>query len=230
MKFSVIIPTFNEGPQISSSLRRLREISKTSPIEIILVDGGSDDDTVEMAKDWVDELLVLDAPNRGAQLHAGAQKATGDLLFFLRADAQPPGNWQQALEHFWLAGKSKKTAATVFRVDYGSSFPYRLASAMENFSAGVRGYPSGDHGFCTTPEIYRESGGFPPYASMEDLVFVDRLNSLGRIVLLKESIWPAARRMRSAGPLTSTLYQYWQELCFRLGASPDYLYKQSLTE
>jgi len=223
MKFSVIIAAHNEGAQISSSLRRLREISQAGPMEIILVDGGSDDDTVEQARDWVDELIVLDKPNRGAQLHAGAQKASGDLLFFLRADAQPPGNWQQALEHFWLAEKHKKIAATVFGVDYGSGAAYRLAASLANFSAKHFGCPSGDNGFCTSPQNYRESGGFPPYAVMEDVVFAQRLSRLGGIAVLEDRIWSAARRMHGVGPVRSLFYGYWQRLCFKLGASPEYL-------
>ena len=98
MKFSVIIPAWNEGAQIAHGLRRLREISDSAFMELIVVDGGSTDKTAELAGKWADVVEVLPAPNRGAQLHAGAKRATGDLLFFLHADAQPPGNWQERLE------------------------------------------------------------------------------------------------------------------------------------
>ncbi len=225
MKFSVIVATWNEGSQIGSALKRLRHISQQSPMEIIVVDGHSDDQTVEEAKPWADQVIVLDEPNRGRQFDEGARKATGDLLLFLRADAQPPGNWQQALEHFWLMPHPHKVAATVFTIDYGVSLPFRVASFLSNASARWRGRAGGDHGLCTTPEIYKESGGFPPFHYMDDFALCDRLGKLGDLVVLKERIWPAARRMHRRGVLRSAVYHLWLDLRYKLGASPEALWR-----
>ncbi len=225
MKFSVVIAAWNEGAQIGSALRRLRQISQQNQLEIILVDGRSDDDTALQARDWADQVIVHDRPNRGAQLHAGAQRASGDLLFFLRADAQPPGSWQQVLEHFWLSRQAKKTAATAFSVDLGLSPSLRLASALANASARWRGLPGGDHGLCVTPQTYRESGGFPPIPILEDLVFCERLSRLGRIVILEERIRPAARRLHRTGLLRSAASHLWLGARYRLGADPEDLWK-----
>ena len=226
MKFSVVIATWNEGAQIASALKRLRHISQNSPMEIIVVDGGSVDGTPQLASESADHVLALEHPNRGLQLDAGAKKATGDLLFFLRPDAQPPGNWQQALERFWLSGHKTKVAATAFSVGYGSSFPLRLAARWANVNASWRGAVSGDQGLCTTPEFYREAGGFPPYAYREDFVFCRRLARLGKILLLKERIWSAGRRMHRSGVLSSALHDAWLTLRFKLGASPDDLWRR----
>lgn len=225
MKFSVIIATWNEGAQIASALKRLRQISQASPMEILVADGRSTDNTVEEARPWADQILVLEAPNRGRQLDAGARLASGDLLFFLVADAQPPGNWQQALEHFWLAAHSEKVAATAFTVEYGASLSLRLAAGLSNASVRLRGLASSDHGLCTTPQIYRESGGYPSFAYREDVAFCERLGRLGRVALLKERIWPAARRMRRAGAVSCALQHAWLTLRFKLGASPDDLWR-----
>jgi glycosyltransferase involved in cell wall biosynthesis len=225
VKFSVVIATWNEGAQIGSSLKRLRQVSQHNPLEIIVVDGGSDDKTVELAREWADQVLALGAPNRGRQLDEGAKKATGDLLFFLRADAQPPGNWQQALEHFWLASHPHKVAATAFTVDYGASPSLRLASRLSNAAVSWRGSAAGEHGLCTTPEIYKDSGGYPPFAFHEDRTFCDRLKRVGRIVLLPERIWPAGRRMHRRGALRSAALDAWLSLRFKLGASPDDLWR-----
>lgn len=224
MKFSVVVAAWNEGAQIGSALKRLRHISQDSPMEIIVVDGGSDDDTAAQARDWADTVLVLDAPNRGAQFDAGAKKATGDLLFFLRADSQPPAAWQSALEHFWLSRRSEGTSATCFSVDYGSTWAFRAASMLSNVRARV-GHAGGDHGLCTTPEHYRRAGGFPDFAYMEDEAFCARLLKQGRIVLLPERIWPAARRMHQIGALRAELGKCWLGLRYRLGASPDSLFR-----
>ena len=227
MKFSVIVAAHNEGPQIASALKRLRQISKTSPMELIVVDGGSDDGTVAAANDWADSVLRLDTTNRGAQWDAGAKAATGDLLFFLRADSQPPGNWQQALEYFWLATKIDGVAAVGFSVDYGDEAGLRLLSAWSN--ARVRGGMIGaDHGVCTTPEIYKAAGGFPPFPALEDLEFSRRLAAHGRIHLLRDVIHAAARRLRSQGPMRYAVRRLWLEGRYKLGAKPEDLFRTSL--
>ncbi|OGS36474.1 MAG: hypothetical protein A2506_11045 [Elusimicrobia bacterium RIFOXYD12_FULL_66_9] len=225
MKFSVIVAAHNEGPQIASSLKRLRQISKTSPVEIILVDGDSDDDTVACAREWADEIVVHDNSNRGAQWDAGARKATGDHLFFLRADVHPPGNWQQALERFWLLNEAERFSAAVFSVDYGSELGLRALSMWSN--ARVRaGVAAADHGLCTTPEIYKASGGYPSFCELEDFEFSRRLGRLGRIVLLPERVHAAARRLRAQGPLTYALSRVWKETRYKMGASPEALFGQ----
>lgn len=220
MKFSVIVAAHNEGPQIGSSLKRLRQISQTSPMEVIVVDGGSDDGTIDAAREWADEVFAHPRANRGAQWHAGAEKATGDLLFFLRADSQPPGNWQQALEHFWLATPLARLAATAFSVEYGSSFGLRALSAWSN--GRVRqGLVSSDHGICTTPDIYRSTGGFPEFPVLEDLEFSRRLAVKGRIALLPERLRPAARHVHSIGPLSYLARRAWIETRYKMGAKPE---------
>jgi glycosyltransferase involved in cell wall biosynthesis len=223
LKFSVIVAAHNEGPQIGSSLKRLRQISQTSPMEIIVVDGGSDDGTLDAAREWADEVLDLGKPNRGAQWHAGAEKATGDLFFFLRADAQPPGNWQQALEHFWLAMPASGVAATAFSVAYGAGAGLTALSLWSN--ARVRsGLASSDHGLCTTPEIYKAVGGFPGVPVLEDLEFSRCLAVRGRIALLPERLRPAARHVHSIGPFAYIARRLWLETRYKMGATPEALY------
>ena len=223
MKFSVVIAARNEGPQIASGLKRLRQISSTSPMELIVVDGGSDDGTADAARDWADTVLALDVPNRGAQWDAGARKATGDLLFFLRADAQPPVNWQQALEHFWLTSPVERVAAVAFSVDYGGGFGLRALSAWSN-SRVRRGVVGADHGVCTTPEVYAAVGGFPPFPELEDYEFSRRLSARGRIARLPEVTHAAARRIRSQGPFGYLARRLWVEGRYRFGAAPETLF------
>lgn len=226
MRFSVIVPTWNEGPQIGASLKRLREISDETHMEVILVDGGSTDKTVEAARDWVDQVRVLEKPNRGAQLHAGAKLATGDLLFFLHADTQPPGNWQERLEKFWLKHHEEPLAATVFTVDYGTRLPYRLVAYGQNLRASLFGLAYGDQGFCVSADSYAKSGGFPEIPLMEDVEFCKRLRKVGKIVLLPERIRPAARRLRRRGALANSLFNQWILLRYMAGADPSRLWER----
>ncbi len=223
MKFSVVVAARNEGAQIVSALKRLRHISRASPMELIVVDGGSDDGTAAAAQSWADAVLTLETPNRGAQWDAGARKATGDLLLFLRADAQPPADWQQALERFWLTGPVAGVAAAAFSVDYGAGLSLRALSAWSNARVR-RGIVGADHGLCTTPETYAASGGYPHLRELEDYEFSRRLSARGRIARLPEVTHAAARRLRAQGPLTYAARRLWAETRYRFGAAPETLF------
>ncbi len=222
MKFSVVVAARNEGAQIVSALKRLRHISRASPMELIVVDGASDDGTADAAREWADGVVELESANRGAQWDAGARRAGGDLLFFLRADSQPPADWQQALERFWLTAASG-AAAAAFRVDYGSGAGPRLLSAWSNARAR-RGVIGADHGLCVTPEAYAASGGYPHFAELEDFEFSRRLSRRGRVVLLPQVTHAAARRARAQGALSYIARRVWAEARYRFGAEPGRLF------
>lgn len=213
MKFSVVVAARNEGSQIAAALKRLRHISQTSPMELFVVDGASDDATAEIARDWADEVIEHPSADRGALWNAGAAKATGELFFFLRADAHPPDQWQQVLERFWLSTPVEQAAATAFSVDYGADWPMRALSAWSNARAR-RGVVTADHGLCTTPEVFKAVGGFPE-GPLEDYGFSRRLSARGRIALLPERIRPAARRIHADGALKYALGRVWGELSYR---------------
>lgn len=226
MKFSVVMPCWNEGPALAHSLKRLREISDNSALEIVVVDGGSADATAAAARPWADKVLVLDKPNRGAQLHAGARAASGDLLFFLHADTQPPQRWQACLEKYWLTRHGSPPAATVFSVDYGGPLAYRAIAAAQNLRARWFQVGYGDQGLCTTAETYARSGGYPEIPLMEDVEFCRRLRGLGAIALLPEPIWPSARRLRARGALRNALFNHWVALRYKMGADPQELWRE----
>jgi glycosyltransferase involved in cell wall biosynthesis len=211
VKFSVIVAARNESAQIGAALKRLRAISHDSPMEVIVVDGGSDDRTVSAVGEWADKVVELHTPHRAAQWNAGAKEATGDLLFFLPADAHPPDRWQQVLEHTWLATAMDKVAATAFSVDYGVSMPLKILAAWSNARVG-RGVATSDHGLCTTPEIFKSVGGFPDVAKLEDHAFCKRLATRGRIVLLPDRIRPASRRIHADGAMRYAVGRVWSEL------------------
>lgn len=224
MNISVIIATWNEAFHIGSSLKRLRQISAQGPLEVIVVDGHSDDDTAARAREWADSVLVHERTNFGEQLHIGAQKASGELFLFMRGDAQLSGNWQQALEHFWLTPDLRGVAATAFTVDFGSSRSLRLASFLSNTSVRWRGIAGLQHGLCTTSDIYGYSGGFPPLPCLEDHAFCVQLRRQGRIVMLPERIWPSANQLHRQGVLGCAWERLWLELRFKLGVSPEELW------
>ena len=230
MKFSVVIATYNEAFHIASSLKRLRQISTQGALEVIVVDGRSDDDTAAQARPWADQVLRHERPNCGEQLHLGAQKATGSLLLFLPGDAQLPGNWQQALERTWLDPALQGVAATAFTAEFGSGALVRLASLLSNAEVRLLGRAGLYHGLCTTDELYRRSGGFPPLPCLAEQGFCARLRQLGRVALLPEHIHPSASRLHRYGVLGCAARRLWRELRFKLGAPPEELWRSGLGE
>jgi hypothetical protein len=145
------------------------------------------------------------------------------MLLFLRADAQLPGNWQQALEHFWLSPELGRVAATVFAVQFGASRSFRLASWLVNAEARWRGQADLRHGLCTTADIYRYSGGFPPVPCLEGRAFCERLRPFGRIAVLPERVWPSASGLYRFGFLGCLRRRLALELRLKLGATPERL-------
>src|SRR5947209_6922056 len=93
MSISIIIPTFNEAGCIATTIRSLRA---QAPAEIIVVDGGSSDDTIRAASEA--DAVLTSAPERARQMNAGAQSARGEVLLFLHADCRPGPGALRAME------------------------------------------------------------------------------------------------------------------------------------
>lgn len=226
MKFSIIIPTWNEGRQIGATLKRLRGTSDRQRTEIIVVDGGSKDETIESARESADKVIPLGGTNRGAQMIRGAAAASGDLLLFLHADAQLPGDWQNVLEKFWSGEKAANSSAVVFSVHYGGGLAYALAAMGTNIRVSLSQIAYGESSLCTPRKIYDAAGGFPDYPMMDDVTLCKRLKKHGRVVRLQEKIRPAARYLRRVGPIRSGLRNFVARLRFALGESPESLFRR----
>ena len=214
MKFSIIIPAHNEAFHIIPALKRLRQISPAGSVEIIVADGGSDDGTAAQAQKWADHVLSQERPNRGEQLHRGAQKASGNYLFFLCAGSQLPCGWRMSLERFWLAPRHDNASAAVFRADFGSSLAGRIAARLCNASARWRGRAFLEQGLCVPAETYRRSGGFPPLERLEDFALCGRLRPLGRIFLLPDTMRASAGALQRQGLLGALARRLCRELVF----------------
>lgn len=187
-EFSVIIPTLNEASEIGRTLAALR--SSAEPVEIIVVDGGSSDRTVEIARDF--EATVIVAPRgRGSQLHAGTSIATGDVLWFLHADSIPPVDAFAAIRS---AFEDRNSVAGNFALRfYGHGGAARF---MTWFYPQIRriGLIYGDSGIFVRRETYERIGGFKPLPLFEDLEFVGRLKKVGGLVHLQSELVTSSRR------------------------------------
>ncbi|MBY0505553.1 MAG: TIGR04283 family arsenosugar biosynthesis glycosyltransferase [Bryobacteraceae bacterium] len=179
MRLSVIIPTWNEAEQLPRLLAALQDC------EVIVADGGSTDGTREVARAR-GARVVESVRGRGAQLAAGADAATGDVLWFLHADTLPPPEALAAMAPHYGAGNF------ALRFD-GESTGARWLTWLYPRLRPL-GLIYGDSGIFVRRDLYRQAGGFAPHPVFEDLDLVRRLRRLTPWVHLEAELVTSSRR------------------------------------
>ncbi len=216
-RISVIIPARNEERTIPPVLRRVFD---ELVWEVIVVDGGSSDDTRQVATDLGATVLVSE-PGRGRQLHTGAAAATGDVLLFLHADTMLPKGFQ---EHVIAALSDPRVAAGAFKLHIDDDRrSFRFIERLVQLRSRYRQMPYGDQAIFMRAETYRRAGGFPDWPLMEDYDLIRRLRRLGRIRIVPVAVQTSARRWQELGIFRATLTNQLCLAAFRLGVSPKRL-------
>ena len=169
---SVIIPTLNAAAVVPGLIEQLRASALVK--EIIIVDGGSSDETAAIAR--TAGARVIAAPRgRGVQLAMGASAAAGDWLLFLHADCRLSSDWERAVSAFLAAQKTADRAGYFdFALDDGAPAARRLERIVA-WRCRVLALPYGDQGLLVARNLYRAVGGFAPLPLMEDVDLVRRL-------------------------------------------------------
>jgi rSAM/selenodomain-associated transferase 2 len=203
LKLSVIIPVLNEAAIIGEFVRHLR--TRLPDAELIIVDGGSTDDTRDQLRNLRDEfsLHLLRTPRgRAFQMNAGARLATGDTLLFLHADSHlPDGAW--ALIEAALSDPT--VCGGCFRLHFPrSQWIYRISDSLGNIAVDLFRIALGDHGIFCRKKIFFFAGGYPDVPLMEDAEFYRRLNRFGRVRQLAAAIESSPRRYEELGPYRTT--------------------------
>lgn len=213
-RITVIIPALNEAADLPQTLEA---VQRGQPHEIIVVDGGSTDGTVELARSL--DAIVLGAPScRAEQLNRGAAIATGEYLLFLHADTILPASYPRSIPA--LLGQPGVIAGA-FTFTIANDFAgRRLVERATNWRACRRQFPYGDQGLFMRREVFAQLGGFPEMPIMEDYELVRRLRRLGRISIASEPAVTSGRRWRRLGWLRTTLVNRAVILAYRLGVSP----------
>lgn len=190
---SVIIPALNEARHIGATLASL---TRGQAAEIIVVDGGSSDDTVPLAQ--TDGAIVLSSPpGRARQQNAGAAAAGGDILFFLHADTLVPPGYDAYIRQ---ALARPGVSAGAFSLAIAGSQPgLQLISAMANRRSRCLQLPYGDQGLFLKAALFHTVGGFPKLALMEDFALVRRLRRQGPILTLPQTVLTSSRRWQQLG-------------------------------
>jgi rSAM/selenodomain-associated transferase 2 len=216
MSVSIVIPTLNEGADITETIRHARELA---PAEIIVVDGGSDDGTVENAS-AADRVLT--APRgRGAQQNAGAAVSRGDVLLFLHADCWlEPGS----LDAILAALDDPRAVGGCFQQTIeAEGLEYRWLERGNALRVRLWTLAYGDQGIFVRRTIFDRLGGFPPLPIMEDLFFMKRLRHEGRFILLENRLHVSPRRWQQNGIFRQTARNWLLTGLAQAGVPPDRL-------
>ena len=217
---SVIIPTLNEAAHIGDLLAHLNANSSPENIkEIIVVDGGSTDETISLAKTLGAKILFSEK-GRARQMNKGAQLATGEVLYFLHADTYPPKNF----DHYILNAVGDNISSGCFRMKFDTSKKFLRFFAW--FSRiNNRLCRGGDQSLFILNDLFLKTGGFnEKYIIYEDTEFICRLYKISNFKVLPQHVVTSARKYEQFGTLRLQYHFGIIHLKNLLGSGPDQLY------
>ena len=221
MRLSIIIPVLNEAETLAARLAALQAI-RARGVEVIVVDGGSADDSAGRATPLADR--VISAPRgRGRQMNAGAEQATGEVLLFLHADTVLPDSAIERIEEV-IEGGALWGRFDV-RID-GASVMLPIVAALMNGRSRLTGIATGDQAIFATREAFERVGGFPDIPLMEDIAFSSTMRRIARPACLAEKVTTSGRRWEKHGVWRTILTMWWLRLRFWFGVSPQTLARE----
>lgn len=217
MDISVIIPALDEEAQIAAAVASARGRAVR---EVIVVDGGSHDATVQVARRHADVVLSA-LPGRAVQMNTGAAAARGDVLLFLHADTRLPPGFAAAV-----------LAALVDPTVVGGRFDVRLVpgspllhvvGALMNLRSRLTRIATGDQAIFVRRAVFESAGGFAEIPLMEDVAFSRQLKRRGRVACLRQQAQTSSRRWLKDGPVRTILRMWWLRFLYACGVPPERL-------
>lgn len=214
---SVVIPALNEAGQLG---RTLSALSLSQDIEVIVVDGGSRDATLAIARTAGVRALAA-RPPRSVQMNAGAAAAGGEILLFLHADTRLPMKFQEPVSRT-LASPRVAAGAFFLRID-ADGWGLRIIEQAANWRSRLLQLPYGDQALFLRRDTFWELGGFPAIPIMEDFELVRRLKRKGRIAMVPDSVRTSPRRWLQVGVGKTWLINQAIIAAYFMGAPPERL-------
>lgn len=216
MRFSVIIPTFNEEENIETQIQYIKALNGDA--EIIVVDGGSSDNTVRLAQRNKVKVLKSE-PGRGTQLRVGASEASNEILLFLHADSRLPVDAFQQIRQFF---SDSGCLMATFRISFSPTYLLlRVVSLFTRFDTLITRF--GDQCIVTRRCFYDHIGGFPEWRLFEDVYLLERAREYTTIRSMPSMVVSSSRRFKRNGVFRQLVWNAWIILLYRFGWSPDKL-------
>ena len=216
---SVIIPVFNEEKTIEEALLQLQWLRKNE-CEILVVDGGSSDRSLEIARQYADKV-VLSEKGRAVQMNAGAEHASGNLLVFLHIDTFfDKGSFNR------LVDISSSDPQICGRFDVrlsGNQNAFRVIERLMNIRSRITSIVTGDHAMFISRQLFIEVGGYSAIPLMEDIELSKRLKKLSKPVCLNECVTTSSRRWEKNGIVVTVLTMWILRLAYWAGVKPSML-------
>jgi rSAM/selenodomain-associated transferase 2 len=222
MTISVIIPTLNEEQALGQTLA---DLPSSHALETIIVDGGSTDGTLTVARAFCAEISnarVVGAPTgRARQMNEGAKVSRGNILLFLHADTRMPNDAPRFIESA-LANPSVVGGRFDVQFDTRSGWGPVISTLM-NWRSRMSGIATGDQAIFVRRHVFEQLGGFADIPLMEDIEFSRRLKRAGSVVALRQTVRTSFRRWKQQGPL-KTIFSMWTlRFLYWVGVSPSRL-------
>ena len=221
-KISIIIPVLNESGCIEENLRRLQPLRQNGH-EVIVVDGGSTDDTMRIASRHADTVIAHER-GRSLQMNAGTVAASGDLFLFLHADTRLPALVDHLLrataidnEKFWGFFKIRLS---------GKSVLFRIIEFFMNQRSRLSKIGTGDQVLFVTRNLFRQVNGYDEIPLMEDIAICRKLKRVIAPVSMNMPVMSSSRKWESNGIITTILLMWQLRLAYFLGINPSLLAKK----
>jgi rSAM/selenodomain-associated transferase 2 len=217
-RLSIVIPVLNEASGLPKILRQLTSLRQLGA-EVIVVDGGSQDDSLKVATPLADRVIVTPR-GRAVQMNAGAAVAGGDVLLFLHADTQLPADAYFAISTAIDAGRV--WGRFDVRIE-GRHWMLKVVGTLINLRSRLSGIATGDQAIFVRRDVFLSIGGIPALPLMEDLALCDCLLKRSRPACLGSKAVTSGRRWEAFG-VWRTIFLMWRlRAAYRLGVSPESL-------
>lgn len=221
MLLSVIIPALNEAATLHHLLPDLA--TACSQAEIIVVDGGSTDNTPEVVRTFPSVRRIEASRGRASQMNAGAAFATGQIFLFLHADTVLPPGAQAAVSN---ALRDPGVVGGRFDVRFDNPrAAFRIIAGLMNLRSRLSGIATGDQAIFVRKQTFDRMGGYADIPLMEDVEFTRRLKRQGRLACLRLRVTTAARKWEREGVVRTIVLMWIMRFLYAAGISPARLHR-----
>lgn len=221
---SIIIPVINESAALAANLPLLQPWREHGH-ELVVVDGGSSDQSLSVCAGLADHVLSAPA-GRASQMNAGARVASGDVLLFLHIDTLLPAILPQELPELLSGSDARHWGRFDVRLS-GNRLVFRLIETMMNWRSRITGVATGDQAIFVRRDVFEQLGGYAPIPLMEDVQLSKALlKAAGRPLCLRRRVTSSSRRWEKHGIARTILLMWKLRLAYFMGADPAVLHAQ----